>query len=431
MKLPAHHPLRLQLSDEVHSRPPEPLVSPVRLSYIALMSPSAQRDAEWERVRELGRRFGVTVPAGPVSHFSETFGRFRLKWERHTEFSRYTFIVQGSGEDESFSRSALADVPQDWLEALPGEMICATHVAVLKWDAEPDLERISAQSFRGNVIVGASIGDGAGRAFTDFRIADDGFSRLLVHDRNLTPRQCGRMVQRLLEIETYRIMALLALPVAQKAWPFQTRCERELVEITQTLAGSAGKDESDLLSRLTQLEAAIESQGSENDYRFGASAAYYDLVKSRIAELRESRIDGLQTFQQFIERRLAPAMSTCRTVAARQESLSQRVARATQLLSTRVDLTRERQNQAVLESMNRRAELQLRLQSTVEGLSVAAITYYLVGLVGYAAKAMQAAGLRVHPELMMGASIPLIAILAALGIRRIRRAVTRSPKAGT
>ena len=70
--------------------------------------------------------------------------------------------------------------------------------------------------------------------------------------------------------------------------------------------------------------------------------------------------------------------------------MSERVARATQLLSTRVDIARSRQNQAVLEQMNRRTKLQLRLQQTVEGLSVAAITYYIVGLTGYAAKGLNA-----------------------------------------
>jgi uncharacterized membrane-anchored protein len=121
-------------------------------------------------------------------------------------------------------------------------------------------------------------------------------------------------------------------------------------------------------------------------------------------------------------------MSTCRSIAARQEALSDRVAHTTQLLSTRVDLARERQNQAVLESMNRRAGLQLRLQSTVEGLSVAAITYYLTGLVGYAAKALKSAGIPVNVDIAIGASIPIIAVLAALGIHRIRKSVNRPAK---
>jgi uncharacterized membrane-anchored protein len=147
-------------------------------------------------------------------------------------------------------------------------------------------------------------------------------------------------------------------------------------------------------------------------------------VQRRILELREERIQGLQTFREFTERRMAPAMRTCQSVAARQESLSQRVARATQLLSTRVDLTSEKQTRALLESMNRRVKLQLRLQSTVEGLSVAAITYYIANLVGHAAEGLEAAGLHNNPALVEAISIPLVAGALALGIRRIRRLVT-------
>ena len=149
-------------------------------------------------------------------------------------------------------------------------------------------------------------------------------------------------------------------------------------------------------------------------------------MRRRIEELRETRIQGMQNFQEFTERRLAPAMNTCEAVYERLDSLSQRVARATQLLSTRVDVSRERQNQGVLESMNRRAEAQLRLQQTVEGLSVAAITYYIVGLVGYAAKGLRGAGLDVNPDLAMGISIPIVVVIVALGMRRIRKVVLRA-----
>jgi uncharacterized membrane-anchored protein len=141
-------------------------------------------------------------------------------------------------------------------------------------------------------------------------------------------------------------------------------------------------------------------------------------------------MQGLQTFREFIERRLAPAMNTCRSVAARQESLSQRVGRATRLLATRVDLTRERQNQALLASMNSRARLQLRLQSTVEGLSVAAVTYYVSALVGHAAEALRTEGVPVEPDLAIGISIPIVALVAWFGINHIRRKVTSRGEEG-
>jgi len=424
--LPANHPLRVELNDEVHARPPEALSAPLRLTFLALLSDWATREREWEHVVALARRFKVEPPHPSANHYSADLGPFRLKWERHTEFSRYKFIVAGAG-DAPFDAPALGQVPSDWVDRLPGQTMVAAHLALLRGEPQNvDHDALSARHFDGNALIGSTIAGGAGLALTDLRVRADGFTRWYVVDRGMTPRQAGRMVQRLLEIDTYRLMALLALPVARELGPVLNQSERELAQISRALASAAEQDESALLDKLTHLEAEIDSRTSENHYRFSAAAAYHELVQRRIAELREERIQGLQTFQEFTERRLAPAMNTCRTAAQRQESLSERVARTTQLLSTRVDITRERQNQAVLESMNRRAKLQLRLQETVEGLSVAAVTYYIIGLVGYAAKAVKAVGVQLNPELIMGLSIPIVAVLVALGVRKIRRAVTRT-----
>jgi uncharacterized membrane-anchored protein len=422
LPLPTDHPLRLELHAEVHARPPEALQAPLRLTFLALASDAASREREWQHVRDLAARFGVDLPAQGLNHLSADLGPFRLKFERHSEFARYKFIVPGVG-DSPFDRPALNDVPADWLAALPGTVMVAAHAAlVTATDNDTTSDALATSLFDGNIVVGSRIADGAGDAFTDFRLYD-GCSRFLVRNRTMTPRQAGRMVQRLLEIETYRMMALLALPVAQQLAPYLSASERELSQITTLLAVSTETDEPHLLDRLTRLEAGIESRESENAYRFAAAVAYYELVQRRIDELREQRIQGLQTFREFTERRLAPAMNTCRAAAARQESLSQRVARATQLLSTRVDVSREKQNQAVLESMNRRAAAQLRLQQTVEGLSLAAITYYIVGLVGYAAKGVKAAGLALNPDLAMAVSIPVVLVLGLIGLRKVRKAI--------
>jgi uncharacterized membrane-anchored protein len=424
--LPPDHPLRIELNDEAHARPPETLQAPLRLTFLALYSDPAQRDREWQHVCTLARRFGHEPPPR-ASHYSADYGPFRLKWERHSEFTRYKFIVEGPC-DEPFDSPALQAVPADWLAGLPGEVMVATHAALLPDGEEaPDYEGLATRYFGGNVLVGAGIAAGAGLAFTDFRI-HDGFSRLLVLDRSMTPRQAGRMMQRLLEIDTYRLMALLALPVAHELTPWLNDAERELAQITAALMESSDAAEPVLLERLTRLEAEIESRESAHHFRFSAAAAYHELVERRIDELREVRIQGLQTFREFTERRLAPAMRTCASVSARVESLSQRVSRATQLLSTRVAVSRERQNQQVLESMNRRAEAQLRLQQTVEGLSAAAITYYVVGLVGYAAKGLKALGWPVNPDLAMAFSIPLVALATVLGVRHVRRVVTRAAR---
>ena len=421
MPLPPDDARRRELNDEVHARPPEPLAAPVRLSFIALISDWDNREAERLAIAELVAPRGIAPPPPSANHFSADLGTFRLRWERHTEFARYQFTVAGA--DAPFADPAIAAVPAEWLGALAGKVMTAANVGVLRGgDSRPDPDEIARRLFGGNLLAGSRIAGGAGYAFTDFRIHPDGFSRVLITDVSMSARQAGRTVQRILEIDTYRMMALLALPVARDLAPFIGRCEGELRSITAGIAQATEADEPSLLDRLTRLEADISNRIAASHYRFSAAAAYYDLVLSRIEELREVRIEGLQTFREFTQRRLAPAMNTCRAVAARQEALSERVSRATQFLATRVDLTRERQNQALLASMNRRASLQLRLQQTVEGLSVAAVTYYVVGLIGYAAKGAYAFGIAVSPELVMGVSIVPVFLVAAYGLRRIRGA---------
>jgi uncharacterized membrane-anchored protein len=423
----SEHPLRHALNAELHARQPEALSAPLRLTFLALYSDSSQRNRELEHVGDLACRHGVPPPPGGTAHFSADLGAFRLKFERHSEFTRYKFIAAGA-VDEPFDQTALQAVPADWLARLPGRLMVATHVVMLPAPTPasvttPDPEALAARYFAGNALVGAGIAGGAGCAFTDYRL-HDGFGRMVVLDRGMSQRQAGRMVQRLLEIDAYRLMALLALPVAQGLTPWLTHAERELAEVSASLVDANEANEPLLLDQLTRLGAQIESRESEHHYRFTAALAYHELVQRRVEELREVRINGVQNFEEFTERRLAPAMNTCRSVWARLESLSQRVARATQLLSTRVDISRERQNQQLLETMNRRSAAQLRLQQTVEGLSVAAITYYIVGLVGYAAKGLHTAGMHVSVEAVTAISIPLVAIVVAYGVRHARRIVS-------
>lgn len=420
------HPLREELHEEVHARPPLPLASPCRVTCLALLCDNEAISREWQGLRELGRRFGSPVPQTPAGYYSGDFGAFRLKWERHTEFSRYVFVVDGAA-GEPFSHPAIDVVPADWMSGLPGQIIFAGHAEVVAARAceAADLERLSASSFGDRALVGSIIAEDAATALTDFRIDEQGYSRLLLIDRGLTPAQTGRAVQSLLEIDLYRMLALLAFPVARKLSPLLARDERELAEIANQLVKADAPSEPVLLDRLTSLQAEIERYEADHHYRFRAAEAYHELVQRRLVQLREQRVGSLQTLQEFMERRLGPAMNTCDAAMARLESLSQRVTRATQLLSTRIGITRELQNQQLLESMNQRAAAQLRLQATVEGLSVAAVTYYIVGLVKYLADGLAESGWRIDPGTVTAVSIPLVAALVYVAVRRVRRSVAR------
>jgi uncharacterized membrane-anchored protein len=421
IRLPESHGERLVLADEVHARPPEAIETPSRASYVALLVDADERALEHAHLAALCERFHVVPPSAHANHFIARLGSIRLKWERHGEFSSFAFFANGEGA-RPFGEPAAGCLPDGWLAALPGRTIMAAHARLMAAQEQPIHSAMLADHFGGNVVVGAEIGDGAGMAFTDFRIHEDGFARFLLLDRRFTPRQAGRLVQRLFEIEAYRMMALLALPLARSYTPRILAIERSLASLTEAIAQNGDRDEA-LLGELTRLAADVESGLASSQFRFGASRAYFDLVRTRIGELRERRVASMQTIEEFMARRLTPAMATCASVSQRMRDIAERVARASALLSTRVDIARQRQNQALLASMERRAGLQLRLQQTVEGLSVAAITYYVVGLIAYLAKAMYGAGWPVAPDVVTGAAIPVVVVLVALGLRRVHRRI--------
>lgn len=419
--LPGDHPQRRALNDEVHARPPDVLLAPVRLSYLALIGSGSKAD-DLAMLSRLIEGTGAPKPAPESSHYSADLGSYRIKWERHTEFCRYTFYTKGV-ETKPFSEPAISLVPRNWLRDLKGRTIAAIHANVVHGAKAPELAKTADHYFNGNPIIGSTISGGTGRAYTDFRIHGDGFGRMLLCDHRMMPRQIGRLVQRLFEIDTYRMMALLALPVARQLTPLLAAAEQELQQVLNAMQTAGDTEEPLLLDRLTKLDAAVERQYTDNHYRFSAANAYYDLVQQRIEELREERIEGLQTFREFNDRRFLPAISTCRAVSARQSALSERIARATVLLSTRVSVTREKQNQSILQSLDQRANLQLRLQQTVEGLSIAAITYYIVGLVYYAAKGFLPKGSEITAEFLAACAIPIALAAVAFGLRRFRKSL--------
>jgi uncharacterized membrane-anchored protein len=230
-------------------------------------------------------------------------------------------------------------------------------------------------------------------------------------------------VQRLLEIETYRMMALLGLPVARQVAATLQHAERDLAQVAEQIRSAARETEPELLRQLTQLAGEVESLYAATHARFSASSAYFELVQRRIDELHEVRHAGLQTLGEFMDRRLGPAMHTCAWAARRQQALSERISRISNLLRTRVEIEQQQSSQALLDAMNRRQRAQMLLQSAVEGLSVAAVTYYGAGLVGYAAKGAKALGLNVAPDLAVALSIPVIAVLVWVVIRRLHRRV--------
>jgi uncharacterized membrane-anchored protein len=326
---------------------------------------------------------GSDLPAAGARYHRCKVVEVELVWERHTEFCTYTLLVAGK-TDPLFSEDLFGTVDRAWLQAIPGEVIRASHVVFIGEKARAGATHLDC-GFAEDSLVCCDLAGGAARMYSDFKLHADGNGRLLIVDRGLTGIEPGQLLRRLLELGNYRKMALLGLPVAQAGMSRLEKLETRLADLTTAVA-NAGTDSSGLLEELTGLSAEIARLSSETRFRMSASAAYGQLVDERLAALCVEPVRGYLSLADFTERRLHPALRTCASFSSRLTDLAARAEWTSALMRTRVETALTAQNRDLLESMDRRASIQLRLQETVEGLSVVAISYYAVGLLGYAAK---------------------------------------------
>ena len=418
------HLQRLALHNEVHARPPEPVGVPMVISHVVMGIDRESRQASRSHLVQLLRNHHLAIPEETTTHLRADFGSWRLRWELHTEFVTWTFMREGDpGVPGIEPESALQAVPQAWLSNLPGACLARIHVwAMAHTDSSADWV---SRYLHEETLVASRVANDHATVYTDFQLHPDGFSRIVLFSDALPPRQLGRLIQQLLEIESYRMAALLGLPAARDAGTVLADAERELAELAQSIRSAKREEEAGLLDRLTRLAGQVEGQYAASHSRFSASRAYFELVDQRIRDIRESRLDGMQTIGEFMERRLTPARSTCDWAVRRQTALSERVSRMSNLLRTRVEIEQQQSSQELLATMNRRQGLQLQLQSTVEGLSVAAITYYIVGLVNYTADGLSRLGWPWGVEITTAASVPVVTLLVWLFIRHLHNKLSQ------
>lgn len=375
----AFHTDHPSLIGELHSRPHPVLEAPCSLAHLAVL-PDPGSSSLRPQIEALCRQYGQPEPSDD-RHHSVMLGQLRLRWERHTEFESITVIRADTATD---STRPLDDLPEAWLESLNGTIVSATRITVRKVGSGPRETDVTAGAGP-TTIVGGSVLDGAGEVRTDLTADNRGFVDFYLElDERTTAERTGRLIQLLIEVETYRMMALLGLPAARSLGPKLNRLEERLVEVVRRLGQTDDLTrEQPLLDDLFGIAQSSEELLSANAFRFSATTAYGRIVRDRLEELRERPVPGRQPLGKFLYRRFEPAVRTCHATRERQESLGQRISRTADLARTRVDVTLQGQNRSLLSSMARRASMQLRLQQTVEGLSVMAIGYYSIGILAY------------------------------------------------
>ena len=222
-----------------------------------------------------------------------------LKWERHTEFTRYSIVQHlpegaGLGATDPVLLDKLV-TPPGWLRGIPGRTVAAIKLVMLHCElpeqtpaAQARLMEPAQQWFGGRTVVASQIGGGHSWALTDFRLHPSGFERILVvAPPGTSEGRAGRISQRLLELEIYRLMALRGLPVAKALSPVLAQAESELATITAQLENKASSEQ-ELLDRLVSLAARVERATAEHSYRFAATRAYDAIVGQRMGELRHA-----------------------------------------------------------------------------------------------------------------------------------------------
>ncbi len=419
------HPLRYQMVNELHSRPFPALTAQCHAVYLAIKDPidAANRDRGLDRAHllDLLDRFGAAHPPPDATHFFCDLGAYQLQWQMHSEFVTYTLFVDGVPA-RLFDPAAFEAFPADWLAQIPGKRLTSAMIQVdqLPKTAKQIETRIKG-SFVAESIAASYTLDRSAIVAGDFRIDSAGHLRFLVFVKEGTgARRIGRTVQHLCEIETYKAMSMLGLPKARALSKKLAKVDVQVSEVVGDIKGSK-RSEEEVLSDLLGISAGLEDQMARSSFRFSAARAYEAIANERIAALREERLGGRQTISEFMSRRFGPAMRTLRSAEEQLVSMSDRVMRAADLLRTRVEVERSAQNQALLESMDKRADLQLRLQRTVEGLSVVAISYYAVNLVTYGAYPFaKAAGL--DKPMLTSFATPVVLLAVWLIVRRIRKA---------
>lgn len=425
-QLPTDDDLRRALHDEIHARPPAQIPLPARVRLVAVLNHGVSPAQELAQLRTLPGQAGLADDAISSNFLRLQLGANTMVWERHSEFSRYSLIspsmADGWPEPSEFD--------ERWMLAIPGRTTAAIELLLVEAPLEPiDAALAQAQALFGDGQLTASmLGHGHSLAVTDFRIREDGHERFVVmFPPGSSPSRAGRVSQRLLELEIYRLMALRGLPVAKQLAPLLSKCEGQVASLTAALEARS-QPESDLLDELIHLAAQVERATAEHSFRFGATRAYAALVDQRLAELRERPIAGTRMLGEFLRRRLIPAFATVDATERRLSALSERIARTSALLRTRVDIATEAQNQRLLEGLQKGQALQLQLQSTVEGLSIAAISYYVVSLLLYGGKALKSGGWSfLNPELLAGALMPLVLFIVWRGTRKVHAQLHHTP----
>ena len=434
----------LSFKDELHARPYIKLGNNLRTFHFAYLIKENDEKKSWNYLDKFLRKFNFQKLPNEVSKYWVAEGKdLTVRYECHTEFISLTLIypnkIENKNKPKLFDENFLNLLPIDFLENFPGDHFLSTWIemAPSNFNFKPiDIEEF----FYHDNFAGSNVAEDGANVFMSFKsdrtdFLGSGFRRVFIQNKNLRTRRTGRLLQRIVELETYQVLSLLGLPQVRQETLNLSNLEKQITEITKSVSKTAKNhlnkksiaypDYQKDLNELSYVVAKIEEIDSSSNYRLSATAAYYKLVEQRIQDLREERLESFQTNYEFLSRRLQPAIRTTEAFSRRLESLAIRAQRADNLVRTQIEMGVQIQNKNLLESMELRARAQLRLQETVESLSIVAITYYIVGLLSTLVDPINFDKFFISKTVFLALCVPIILVLIWYIAKMVRKKINK------
>ena len=434
----------LSFKDELHARPYIKLGNNLRTFHFAYLIKENDEKKSWKYLDNFLRKINFQKLPNEVSKYWVAEGKdLTVRYECHTEFISLTLIypnkIENKNKPKLFDENFLNLLPIDFLKNFPGDHFLSTWIemAPSNFNFKPiDIEEF----FYHDNFAGSNVAEDGANVFMSFKsdrtdFLGSGFRRVFIQNKNLRTRRTGRLLQRIVELETYQVLSLLGLPQVRQETLNLSNLEKQITEITKSVSKTAKKnlnkksiaypDYQKDLNELSYVVAKIEEIDSSSNYRLSATAAYYKLVEQRIQDLREERLESFQTNYEFLSRRLQPAIRTTEAFSRRLESLAIRAQRADNLVRTQIEMGVQIQNKNLLESMELRARAQLRLQETVESLSIVAITYYIMGLLSTFVDPINFDKFFISKTVFLALCVPIILVLIWYIAKMVRKKINK------
>lgn len=412
---------------ELHERPPLDIQIPAHIHYCAYLlgDDQQQRTAAAKlirrlfvdlNIRESAKQIGNRCASGEKTYANGDI--LRVTWELHSEFCSYSFTHMSPQKD------TLRFGPLSLPEPLPPldvqwERFLAIDLLVAEGSEMTESERQGP--FSNLRLYGSQMHGGSGQAWTAFGLDDHEWGHYMVKAGDLNPIQLGRHLKRIFDMEVYYHLTLMPLDEFRQRSVELRELEkaftRETGEMFDALVEASPEEERQWLALLTELSAQVTRLKEAMRFRIGAAVSYHRLFQRQLNNMEAGRAQaGTQSLGSFLIGRTDPAIRGYTNFNERLDSLSRGLDRASNMLGTRVELSVQKQNLDLLQSMARQGKQQLMLQRTVEGLSIIVLSYYLTGLFGYLVSAAHKADwLWGDPVIWQGALVP-VAIAFAVSV---------------